>query len=106
MKLKLTELSRGILAKKYPILIQGPTSAGKTSIIEYIAKRTGHRFVRINNHEQTDLQEYVGTYVPDSEGRLVFVEVLCIKNLLTLGDPCRSLKEGLLARVGRIEFGS
>jgi midasin (ATPase involved in ribosome maturation) len=25
-------------------------------MVEYLAKRTGHRFVRINNHEHTDLQ--------------------------------------------------
>ena len=33
-----------------------------------------HRFVRINNHEHTDLQEYMGSYVSDSEGRLTFQE--------------------------------
>jgi midasin len=30
--------------------------------------------VRINNHEQTDLQEYLGSYVADEAGRLVFRE--------------------------------
>lgn len=32
------------------------------------------RFVRINNHEHTDLQEYLGTYVTDGEGKLRFQE--------------------------------
>jgi midasin len=41
----------------FPVLLQGPTSCGKTSMIEYLARRTGHRFVRINNHEHTDIQE-------------------------------------------------
>jgi midasin len=36
--------------------------------VEYLAERTGHRFVRINNHEHTDLQEYLGSYVTDAEG--------------------------------------
>ena len=40
----------------------------------YLAARTGHKCVRINNHEHTDLQEYVGTYVTDSSGKLVFQE--------------------------------
>lgn len=34
----------------------GPTSAGKTSMVRELAKQTGHRCVRINNHEGTDLQ--------------------------------------------------
>jgi MoxR-like ATPase len=63
------------MASKYPILIQGPTSAGKTSMIEYLAKRTGHKFVRINNHEHTDIQEYIGSYKSNAEGKLEFVEV-------------------------------
>ncbi len=36
--------------------VQGPTSSGKTSLVAYLAAQTGHTFVRINNHEQTDLQ--------------------------------------------------
>jgi hypothetical protein len=36
--------------------LQGPTSSGKTSLVSYLAAQTGHTFVRINNHEQTDLQ--------------------------------------------------
>ena len=40
----------------------------------YLAAQTGHTLVRINNHEQTDLQEYVGSYIPDETGRLVFRE--------------------------------
>ena len=49
---------------------QGPTSSGKTSLVAQLAARTGHRFVRINNHEQTDLQEYLGSYVSDEQARL------------------------------------
>jgi midasin len=30
--------------------------------------------VRINNHEHTDIQEYIGSYVSDESGRLVFRE--------------------------------
>jgi midasin len=38
------------------------------------AKCTGHKFIRINNHEHTDIQEYIGSYVSDETGRLVFQE--------------------------------
>jgi len=75
----LRNLARAVLLRKYPILLQGPTSSGKTSLIGYLAAQTGHHFVRINNHEQTDLQEYLGTYVSDEQGRLVFQEGLLVQ---------------------------
>ncbi|GMK55960.1 hypothetical protein CspeluHIS016_0210160 [Cutaneotrichosporon spelunceum] len=76
---KLSDLARVILTKRYPVLIQGPTSAGKTSAVEFLAHQTGHRFVRINNHEHTDIQEYLGTYVTDPQtGNLVFQEGLLV----------------------------
>lgn len=56
-------LVRATAGRRFPVLIQGPTSAGKTSMINYLANITGHKFVRINNHEHTDLQEYLGTYI-------------------------------------------
>jgi midasin len=77
----LRRLSRVLIARQYPILLQGPTSSGKTSMVEYIAKRTGHKFVRINNHEHTDLQEYMGSYITDPTGRLVFQEGLLVQAL-------------------------
>ncbi|KAI9221601.1 hypothetical protein BC828DRAFT_64979 [Blastocladiella britannica] len=77
-------LARAVMTAKYPVLIQGPTSSGKTSMIEYLAHVTGHKFVRINNHEHTDLQEYLGGYVSDDHGRLVFKE----------GALVTALKEG------------
>ncbi|KAI9206667.1 P-loop containing nucleoside triphosphate hydrolase protein [Polychytrium aggregatum] len=77
----LRNLARAVMSQKYPVLIQGPTSAGKTSMIEYLAKRTGHRFVRINNHDHTDLQEYLGSYVPDRDGKLVFREGALVEAL-------------------------
>ena len=67
-------LTRAVAAGKYPILLQGPTSSGKTSIVTYLAARLGHHCVRINNHEHTDLQEYLGSYVTDTSGKLVFQE--------------------------------
>lgn len=79
---KLVDLARIIVGRRFPVLIEGPTSTGKTSSIEYLAKRTGHRFVRINNHEHTDIQEYIGTYVSDpSTGKLVFQDGLLVRAL-------------------------
>jgi len=79
---KLIDLARIISIRMFPVLIEGPTSSGKTSTIEFLAKRTGHRFVRINNHEHTDIQEYLGTYVSDPvSGRLVFKDGLLVQAL-------------------------
>jgi midasin len=75
VEINLRNLARTVLARKYPVLIQGPTSVGKTSIIEYLARRTGHRFVRINNHEHTDIQEYIGNYTSNDKGQMLFKEV-------------------------------
>ena len=58
--------------RNYPVLLQGETSVGKTSLITYLAKSTGNQCVRINNHEHTDIQEYIGCYAADENGKLVF----------------------------------
>lgn len=60
--------------RNHPVLLQGPTSAGKTSLIQWLAKATGHECLRINNHEHTDLQEYIGMYTANNQGQLVFQE--------------------------------
>ncbi|ODV86523.1 hypothetical protein CANARDRAFT_27715 [[Candida] arabinofermentans NRRL YB-2248] len=74
-------LVRATSGRRFPVLIQGPTSAGKTSMINHLAKITGHKFVRINNHEHTDLQEYLGTYLSDDTGKLVFKEGILVEAL-------------------------
>ena len=76
----LLNLVRATSTRRYPILLQGPTSSGKTSMIEYLANMSGNKFVRINNHEHTDLQEYLGTYVSTAEG-LQFEDGVLVKAL-------------------------
>lgn len=76
---RLRNLARAIWIKKYPVLLQGPTSSGKTSLVQHLAAITGHEFVRINNHEHTDLQEYLGSYITDASGKLVFHEGVLVK---------------------------
>lgn len=71
----LKDLVRIVSMSSHPILLQGDTSVGKTSLISYLANLTGNKCLRINNHEHTDLQEYIGTYsVDDETGQLVFKE--------------------------------
>ncbi|CAL5443785.1 unnamed protein product [Camellia sinensis] len=79
VKEHLRNLARVIFVGRYPVLLQGPTSSGKTSLVQYLAAITGHEFVRINNHEHTDLQEYLGSYITDASGRLAFHEGVLVK---------------------------
>lgn len=74
MRRNLKDIARIVSAGKLPILIQGETSVGKTSLIQYLADATGNTCYRINNHQHTDLQEYVGSYQSDVNGKLVFTE--------------------------------
>ena len=61
-------------ARRAPILLQGPTCAGKTSLIDYLARRLNVRCARINNHEHTDVAEYVGRYAPLPDGTIGWLD--------------------------------
>ncbi|XP_020142630.2 midasin isoform X1 [Microcebus murinus] len=78
VKLNLRDIVRVVSAGTYPVLIQGETSVGKTSLIRWLAAATGNHCVRINNHEHTDIQEYIGCYTSNSSGKLVFKEGVLI----------------------------
>src|SRR5204863_2756047 len=77
----LHNLVRASLTFRYPILLQGLTSSGKTSMIEHLANLTGHRFLRINNHEHTSLDEYLGTYISTPTGGFAFQEGILVQAL-------------------------
>jgi midasin len=77
----LDNLIRATFSTRYPILIQGPTSSGKTSMVEYLANLSGNKCVRVNNHEYTDLQEYLGTYVAGDNGQIRFHEGILVEAL-------------------------
>jgi len=77
----LRDVSCAVASSVAPILLQGPTSVGKTSLIEYLAARTGHICIRINNHDHTDVQEYVGSYISGSDGQLRFQDGLLVQAL-------------------------
>jgi midasin len=76
---QLRNLARVIVAANYPVLLQGPTSAGKTSMVKYMAGCTGNKYVRINNHAHTDVAEYLGTYLTNAAGKLVFQEGVLVQ---------------------------
>jgi midasin len=77
----LRRLSSALSAGPWPVLLEGPTSSGKTTLVEYVAARCGHRVVRINNHEHTDVQEYTGTFATDQNGMLSFRDGILVQAL-------------------------
>ena len=71
--LNLRNIMRCVIARK-PILLQGPTSAGKTSMVEYLARRSGHEFIRINNHKCIEIADYFGQYVQAADGSITYAD--------------------------------
>ena len=77
----LLNLARAVSARQFPILLQGPTSSGKTSMVEYLAQISGNQFLRVNNHEHTDLQEYLGAYASNADGQLQYMDGVLVRAL-------------------------
>ena len=70
--LNLRRVLRGMQISK-PILLEGSPGVGKTSLIQALAKASGHHLVRINLSEQTDISDLMGSDLPysgegDSDG--------------------------------------
>jgi MoxR-like ATPase len=73
------ELITACILCDFPVLLEGPPSVGKTAIIHYLQKKWGEKFTpetleRVNNTENTTLQEYLGSFLPSSGGSLLFCE--------------------------------
>ena len=77
----LLNLVRATSTRRFPILLQGPTSSGKTSMIEYLANISGNKFLRVNNHEHTDIQEYLGSYTSGADGKFQYQDGVLVRAL-------------------------
>ena len=44
-----------VAVSDYAVILEGPTSAGKTSTVQYLANVTDNKVIRINNHMHTDI---------------------------------------------------
>lgn len=76
----LRQLASVVSVSSFAIILEGPTSAGKTSCVQYLAAVTHNKVIRINNHMHTDVQEYLGSYVPDAvSGKLTFQEGVLVE---------------------------
>ena len=63
----LVRVLRGLQLKR-PILLEGSPGVGKTTLIQALASVTGHRLVRINLSDQTDMMDLLGTDLPVEGG--------------------------------------
>lgn len=80
VKDNIKKLALCLTSIKTPILLEGNTSVGKTSLVKFFADITGHKFIRINNHMNTDINEYFGQFVNDKKsGNLIFEEGVFVK---------------------------
>ena len=64
---------------EYAVLVEGPTSCGKTSIVEFLAQCMNQKILRINNNQNTEVEEYLGSYTTDKNGNFYFNEGFLVK---------------------------
>lgn len=63
---KLTRLAKSVELDE-PVLMVGPTAAGKTAMVRYLAHLTNNNLRRFNLSLQTDTSEFIGGYVPRTD---------------------------------------
>lgn len=63
----LLQILRALQLSK-PLLIEGSPGVGKTSLVQALARASGHRVVRINLSEQTDMMDLLGSDLPSEDG--------------------------------------
>jgi len=49
------------------LLMEGPTGAGKTALVKYLAHLTNHELRRINLSDTTDITEIIGGFKPEKD---------------------------------------
>ncbi|KMV65714.1 AAA ATPase [Encephalitozoon cuniculi EcunIII-L] len=59
---------RQAILSNCPLLLQGDTSTGKTSMILFLSREMCRRVIRINNHEHTEAADYIGSFASTSDG--------------------------------------
>jgi len=104
----LVRLLRALQLGRKPILLEGSPGVGKTSLVTALAAASGHRVVRINLSEQTDMMDLLGSDLPTEGGTVgqfgwcdgVFLQALKAGDWVLLDElnlASQSVLEGLNA---------
>lgn len=67
VKIQMNDVDLAIKAN-LPVLLQGDTSTGKTSLIIALAAKYNRKIIRLNNHNQTESSDYIGNYISTRDG--------------------------------------
>lgn len=77
-KKTLEQVAIGI-AWKMPTLLIGETGTGKTSMIRHIAHMTNNAFARVNHNGGTTIEDLVGRWTIDGNGKTVWVDGILVQ---------------------------
>jgi midasin len=67
-------LLRAMCAGGRSLLLEGPPGCGKSTLVAALAERSGHRMVRVNLSEQTDISDLFGSDQPTGDGSFAWVD--------------------------------
>ena len=51
----------------FPALLEGPAATGKTSLVSHLSSCQGRQLERVNNTENTSLNDYLGSILPNGQ---------------------------------------
>jgi MoxR-like ATPase len=79
------------LLTRHAVLLEGPAATGKSALIDFLAHTfNGHAPLRVINTDSTNVQDYVGSYLPQSAKSGLPEFKIC------KGPLWRALEEGLV----------
>jgi midasin len=88
------------------VLLEGPTGAGKTALVKYLAHLTNNPLRRINLSNSTDITEIIGGFVPAPDGSFKWKDGIVTeamrKGHWLLLDEMNLASAGILERLNSI----
>lgn len=76
---KLVEQAAMLINKQIPVLLIGETGTGKTSLVRHLANKTNNGFVRVNHNGGTSVEDILGRWLIDNNGKTVWADGILIQ---------------------------
>jgi len=93
------------VAMNEPVMLVGPTGAGKSAMVKYLASITNNGYIRINLKDMTDISELVGGYVV-RDGQIIWQDSLLVKAIRegywVVLDEANLAGSGVLERLNQL----